>query len=84
MSGVIHQADLSELLAAAREMIQWAEYETEYDGRMYTICQSCSGQDGDHHPSCKLDAFRALITQAEGSGESRANHSSPCNSKAAR
>lgn len=27
-------------------------HETEYDGRMYEICNFCDGQDGDHDHGC--------------------------------
>lgn len=29
-------------------------YETEYDGRMYTFCFFCGGEDGDHNHDCTI------------------------------
>lgn len=55
------------LLEAARAMLAWATYESEYDGRTYRICHSCDGQDGAHQVGCKVEAYRAAIAAAEGS-----------------
>jgi hypothetical protein len=55
-----------ELLELAKLALEWATYETEYDGRMYQICNSCDGQDGKHHPHCKLPEYRAAIAKATG------------------
>lgn len=55
-----------DLLALALVTIEWSERETEYDGRTYTICNSCSGQDGEHRPGCQIAAFRAAIAKATG------------------
>ena len=53
------------LVAAFKETIDWASYETEYDRRMYDICQSCSGQDGKHNKNCKIKKYVAMIAAYE-------------------
>lgn len=34
-------------------------YETEYDGRMYTFCFYCGGEDGEHNHDCTI--FQAQL-----------------------
>lgn len=51
------------LLEAAKQMLTWASYETEYDGRTYTICNSCDGQDGEHRDGCEVEVFRAIVAR---------------------
>ena len=52
---------IAELQAAVSTMLEWSSYQTEYDGRMYIICHSCGGQDGEHNYDCDLPKFRKLI-----------------------
>lgn len=55
-----------ELLAALMELVEFDSYESEYDGRMYTICPSCGDQDGEHREGCSFTTARALIAKAHG------------------
>ena len=41
------------------------EYETEYDGRMYSICMLCKKQDGKHSKDCIKTKLQQAITEAE-------------------
>jgi hypothetical protein len=55
-----------ELLAALQDLVLHDGYETEYDGRIYMICPSCSKQDGTHGDRCGFVAARKLIAKATG------------------
>jgi RecJ-like exonuclease len=59
---------VAKMRKALETTIDWAEYETEYDGRIYSICNSCGGQDGKHTKNCEINKFRqltALPTEVE-------------------
>lgn len=58
----------AELVEILEETLNWAEYETEYDGCVYVICQSCDGQNYKHNDGCEIDRLRALITKAKQGG----------------
>lgn len=55
-----------ELLAMVETLSAYDSYETEYDGRMYSICPACSNQDGQHSDRCDFVLARALIAKATG------------------
>lgn len=54
------------LLGLVKEMAEHDTYETEYDGRMYSICHGCGAQDGEDHrsPSCVYARAEAAINAA--------------------
>lgn len=52
------------LLQALKDLVCYDSYSTEYDGRMYDICPSCGGQDGDHKAHCEFLFARAAIRAA--------------------
>ena len=52
------------LLAALKDLVCYDSYSTEYDGRMYDICPSCGGQDGEHSLRCEFEFARAAIREA--------------------
>lgn len=59
-------AQRDELLAALIALVNYDNYETEYDGRMYSICHSCGKQDhNDHGPNCEFSAARAAIAKVK-------------------
>jgi len=60
------QALNKELVKHLETALDWSSYQTEYDGRMYSICHSCGGQDGEHTSDCELPAMRAAIDAAMG------------------
>jgi hypothetical protein len=39
-------------LGLLQELAAYDTYQTEYDGRMYSICNDCGGQDGEHRDDC--------------------------------
>lgn len=47
-------AEIARLRGLVAEMAEHDTYETEYDGRMYSICHGCGAQDGEPHrdPNC--------------------------------
>lgn len=58
------------LLRLIKEMADHGTYETEYDGRMYSICHGCGAQDGENHrdPDCiYVRASAAMENQNEDS-----------------
>lgn len=57
----LKQPDAGKLVEALEEALSWSEYETEYDGRMYTLCHSCGGQDGEHKSDCSVDKYYTLL-----------------------
>lgn len=36
-------------------------YDTEYDGRMYTYCFFCGGEDGEHNHDCTIAQARKAL-----------------------
>lgn len=50
-------------LGLIKEMADHDTYETEYDGRMYSICHGCGAQDGENHrdPDCIYVRARAAM-----------------------
>lgn len=36
-------------------------YDTEYDGRMYTFCFFCDGEDGEHKHDCTITQARTAL-----------------------
>lgn len=62
---------IKQAIEALEETLAWAIRETEYDGRMYDICNSCGGQDGAHEKSCKLPQFNSALAllRAEAANE---------------
>jgi hypothetical protein len=48
------QAHVTQLHNLIAELAQNSTYQTEYDGRMYTICHGCGAQDDEPHrtPDC--------------------------------
>ena len=46
-------------------------YETEYDGRIYSICHGCGAQDGEPHrrPDCLYIRARAALNPTEGAND---------------
>ena len=36
-------------------------YETEYDGRMYTFCFFCGGEEGEHNHDCAITQARDAL-----------------------
>lgn len=59
------EAKFSALVGAFKITLEWATYETEYDGRTYEICQSCAGQDGEHRPHCKVGTYQELLASLD-------------------
>lgn len=55
-----------ELLAALQALVDYDNYETEYDGRIFSICPDCGKQDGNHTERCEFVKARALIAKATG------------------
>lgn len=58
------------LFRLIKEMADHGTYETEYDGRMYSICHGCGAQDGENHrdPDCiYVRASAAMENQNEDS-----------------
>jgi len=47
------------LLGLVKEMSENDTYETEYDGRMYSICHGCGAQDGEDHRNQRCVYLRA-------------------------
>ena len=55
------------LLVALKSLANFDSYETEYDGRMYSICPSCGCQDSvEHRDHCDFLVARAAIASVEG------------------
>ena len=55
------------LLVALKSLANFDSYETEYDGRMYSICPSCGCQDSEEHRgNCDFLVARAAIDSVEG------------------
>lgn len=55
------------LVNALTALVQFDSYETEYDGRMYTICSSCGAQLSEgkqHSDNCDFTAARAVLAAA--------------------
>lgn len=55
------------LVKALTALVQLDSYETEYDGRMYTICSSCGAQLSEgkqHSDNCDFTAARAALAAA--------------------
>jgi hypothetical protein len=50
---------IQELRSLVAELAENDTYETEYDGRMYTICHGCGAQDGEPHRSANCVYLRA-------------------------
>lgn len=61
-------AENKRLRGLVREMAEHDTYETEYDGRTYSICHDCGAQDDEEHrdPNCLYVRARAAL-----SGESK-------------
>lgn len=59
------QAENAELRAIAKLAIEWSEYETEYDGRMLTVCQACGNDisDDGHKSNCQLETYKQALTR---------------------
>lgn len=60
-------AEIERLRGLVSEMAHNDTYETEYDGRMYSICHDCGAQDGEAHrrPDCLYVRARAALSQGE-------------------
>lgn len=65
-------------LEALKALRAYDGYETEYDGRMYTICPSCGKQDGEHAVGCEfktadeaIDALSAALPAHQKEGGQR-------------
>lgn len=57
-------AEIARLRGLVAEMADNDTYETEYDGRMYSICHGCGAQDGEPHrdPNCLYVRARAALS----------------------
>lgn len=56
-------AENEQLMTALASLVGFDSYETEYAGRIYTICPACSGQDGEHSKTCDYVSAKALISK---------------------
>lgn len=56
-----------ELLAALQALVAYDSHQTEYDGRVLSICPDCGKQDGEHTGQCEFVLARAAIAKATGS-----------------
>jgi hypothetical protein len=67
--------EVRQLRKLVEEMLEYSTYETEYDGRMYSICHDCGAQDGEPHrdKNCLYLRARAAIARAT-SLPNEANH----------
>ncbi len=55
------------LLASLEKLSEYDTYETEYDGRMMTVCPSCGWlETGDHGSGCNFTEAKKLIAEAYG------------------
>lgn len=55
-----------QLLSLVEEMSVNDTYETEYDGRMYSICHGCGAQDDEwHRANCVYERARAALAAME-------------------
>ena len=57
-------AEIARLRGLVAEMAEHDTYETEYDGRMYSICHGCGAQDGEPHrdPNCLYVRAQAALS----------------------
>lgn len=57
-------AEIARLRGLVAEMAEHGTYETEYDGRMYSICHGCGAQDDEEHrdPNCLYVRARAALS----------------------
>ncbi|HXE19317.1 MAG TPA: hypothetical protein VN629_06915 [Castellaniella sp.] len=58
-------AEIARLRGLVTEMAEHGTYETEYDGRMYSICHGCGAQDGEPHrdPNCVYVRAEAALQE---------------------
>jgi hypothetical protein len=60
------EAQRDKLLVILKAVSEYETYETEYDGRIYSICNSCGAQDSQpHRESCDYKVARDLIAEVE-------------------
>ena len=62
------QVDAGELMEALKSLVAFDSYQTEYDGRMMTLCPSCGEQDGAHGDGCDFVRAKALLVLILGEG----------------
>lgn len=54
-------AENQRLRGHLENLLCYDSYDQEYDGRMFAICPSCGGQEGEHTTQCEFEAARAAL-----------------------